>query len=361
MLNKNIVVIVGNGLNRLVAEVAKNQPRPKNLGFSEPIYPAKVSENIHSLCNLWDQFNFLEDIQKAHPNLTTEEIFGLFKQFAFLLKNHEFCKDLLKDNDFDLDDIIEKLIENNIVAVSHKFMEYERIGWYREIRKLFTNFGFDFRRSLKVNDVSHLFICTTNYDGILDTLLHNDKFLPDGFANYHPTKQSFRQLNKWVLNKEKYSLVHIHGTYKLVKEAHDTYKIVGTTPNENPVIILNQPNSKEVRIKEDPVLNVYFEKLIQELKTCHKLIILGNSFQNEPHLKKAIKENFNRMNTELVICDLNPDAVERQLAGYYVGPTLKITTDGLNSERELIHLFDELFGDDLMSYSRNIINYPKAA
>jgi NAD-dependent SIR2 family protein deacetylase len=337
-----VVMLIGNGFNCQIASLISNMSQerlPKELETS----PGDILNNLNALSRLGFCPNETYGvIQPDHSILMKEENIRIIKHFlqSAGLENHP------SDWKAEARKYLSLKLQELIIAIGERFRRYQDQGGYRDIKKLFRYFGESFICLLEENKVEKIHICTTNYDGVLDTLLTTprgrDAFLfKDGFGNgrsgnYKEIKPaSFRLLNRY--------LFHLHGSYKFLNLDGETCKITGNVINDNPVIVFNNPDKKERIINRDRVLSAYFEKLKADLKTFDRLIIYGNSLINEPHIKQAIQQHFNRAHTELVICSLHPHTVEKEVKPYYSQKIYKVATGNITSEQELLNLFDQLF------------------
>ncbi|MCC9135755.1 hypothetical protein ACFSKU_17170 [Pontibacter silvestris] len=143
-----------------------------------------------------------------------------------------------------------------------------------------------------------------------------------------------------------FKIAHIHGSYKYSKKAFETVKLNKEIFNTSPVMIYDNPARKEAAIAENNVLSANFLELQRQLKTCDKVITIGNSFKTEPHLQKLIKNNFNRPKTSLIICSDQPDKVTPSLQTCYDYPIYTQATTHVKTEAQFIKLFDQLLKAD---------------
>jgi NAD-dependent SIR2 family protein deacetylase len=341
-----VVMLVGNGFNCQIASLISNlsgESLPKDLETS----PKDILTNL----NILSQLGFCPDgtygeINPDHTILMKEENIRVIRSFIQSAG--------LESDTLDWKAAAKKYLSLKLQElrreVGERFRRYQHQGGYSDIKKLFRYFGDNFIKLLDENDISKIHICTTNYDGVLDTLLTTsrgkDAFLfKDGFGN--GKSEYFKEIKTHSFNQLNQYLFHLHGSYKFQKQDGETFKISGHLKNDKPVIVFNNPDLKEWIINKDRVLCAYFEKLKSDLKTFDRLIIYGNSLINEPHIKKAVQDNFNRPNTNVVICSLNPEEVEKEIKPYYSQRIYKVATQKITSEKELLHLFDQLFKENL--------------
>ncbi|MBW3364563.1 hypothetical protein [Pontibacter populi] len=227
--------------------------------------------------------------------------------------------------------------------VGKQFTRFETDGGYSLINTAIPNLGKSFYELLNTKEVNSFYLCTTNYDGILDSLLTyycgeelKRKFvLKDGFIHGHFENSLFR--------RSKYKIAHLHGSYKYFKSSDSTIKLERGVVNSNPVMIYDDPNCKEAAIRQDSVLSANLLELEYQLKVCDRVIIIGNSFKTEPHLKRLINTHFNRPNTQIIISSDKPEEVASTLEPYYNFPIYTQSTMHIRSEQHLIELFKKLF------------------
>jgi len=136
--------------------------------------------------------------------------------------------------------------------------------------------------------------------------------------------------------------MHLHGSYRFEKRFGTTYKTREGIENLDPVIVFNNPNQKEEIINKDSVLREYFNILKKSLATHDKLIIIGNSMANEPHLKSIIKEFFNKPNQLLYACSRNPSQISKQLEGYYDKSVMHRSTSNISTIKGVLNLIEEI-------------------
>jgi NAD-dependent SIR2 family protein deacetylase len=335
-------MLIGNGFNCQIASLISNlstESLPKDLETSP--------KDILTSLNILSQLGFCPDgtygeINPDHSILLKEENIRVIRSF---IQSTGIESDTL-DWKVEAKKYLSLKLQELRTEVGERFRRYQHMGGYRDIKKLFRYFGESFISLLAANSIEKIHICTTNYDGVLDTLLTTargrDAFLfKDGFGNskFENLKEiktrSFKLLDRY--------LFHLHGSYKFQRQDGETFKICGNLRNDKPVIVFNNPDLKEHIINKDRVLSAYFDQLKTDLKTFDRLIIYGNSLVNEPHIKQAIQDHFNRSHTDVIICSLNPGEVEKELQPWYSQKIYKVTTRDIRSEKALLQLFDQLF------------------
>jgi hypothetical protein len=351
-------MFIGNGFNKLLANIVRHYPAekvPKDI--KTDLFT--IANNIDDVAGLWERFKHaFPRIKQSHPNLCDEQILYLLDQ----LSDEEIFKEVIpKDKIEELFGRVDTARKNSLKNVALDFKRFENISGNRVIRKLFPLLGCGFESALNNNGVEELYICTTNYDGILDTLLtrptrvNNTNFIfPDGFGGSN-IKNHLKLYERNLANAKR-TMVHLHGSYKFTKIGAYTYKLTGDNHNEEPVLIFNNPFLKEKEILEDQVLSIYYQKLIEKLKTYNRIITIGNSFKNEPHIKNIISEHFNRPNTELIVCSLNPEEVATELRKHYHKEIYQFSTRGITEEKQLLELLNHLFMPNMLTTNR-CLNY----
>lgn len=336
-----VVMLIGNGFNCQIASLIANMSEgnlPK--GLEMPLQ--QIRHNLNALSRLGFCPNDTYGVIKPdHSILMKEENIRIIRHFLHSVGLENGPSDWKAE----ARKYLALKIQELIITIGERFRLYQDMGGYRDIKKLFRHFGDSFVGLLEANHIGKIHICTTNYDGVLDTLLTTsrgkDAFLfKDGFGNGRCDQlkvikpASFTRMDRY--------LFHLHGSYKFLNLDGETCKITGNIKNDNPVIVFNNPDKKERIISRDRVLSAYFEKLKADLRTFDRLIIYGNSLINEPHIKQAIQQHFNRAHTELVICSLHPHKVEKEVKPYYSQKIYKVGTGNITSEQQLLNLFDQL-------------------
>lgn len=332
-----VVCFIGSGFNYLLADIVKPL---KGYTFEN----VTLYEKLISLNKLWYQFDplfipFQDFIHTRNGEEILEAIEGFHKVYESFISDQDKIE-TQKDKTYPLH---LARIEIEMRKVGERFAKFEKSGGYSVINQAFPNIGKAFNNSLKQNHVSDFFLCSTNYDGIIDSLLtyycNRDlrrKFiLIDGFihGNFNPE----------FFQKSKYKLAHIHGSHRYYEGANGTVKLERGVLNCRPVMIYNNPQRKEAAIKKDNVLSANLLELERQLAICDKVITIGNSFKTEPHLKDLIKSKFNRPRTQMIVCSDKPDEVVSFLEPYYDFPIYQQSTENVTSEEQLIKLFNQLF------------------
>jgi hypothetical protein len=354
-----ILLLIGNGFNHLLLNIIKNYPLyrlPRNIKTNQD----KIVEVLGQIIYLYYELP-LEELKRTVKASDWEESLSGFNNYCEFIDKHKLHGDPKPLGMF-MKHKMDELVKSSMRNVASKSNLAERQGAYKDIKRVFPSFGLDFKKLIDCNGVTDLSIFTTNYDGILDTLLtdQSGNFLFRDSFGFSGT-QGVLKFNPYYLNKNRLSIAHLHGSYKFYEVNGETFKLKGTIFNENPIMVLSSPELKENVLIGNNVLSAYYDRFKNNLREYDRIVIFGNSLNSEPHLKKAIKENFNRIGTELVICSNSPDKVEQQLKGYYDQFIYKFGTNDVMRERDLLNLFYQLFNEDIVNCSRCLNNFVIAA
>lgn len=337
-----IVCFIGSGFNYILADIVK----PYNIYTYND---SPLHEEIIRLNKLWGHLDLLlSPFTRIYPTKNGEELLEFVASLQKVYNNFIGRPDngQLSALEFSA------RIQQSMLKVGRQFMTFETNKGYSHVHTALPNLGKAVQNLLYTNKVEKLYLCTTNYDGLIDSLFtyyceKESKWkyvLKDGFikGNY----------NDWLFRKAEYKIAHLHGSYKYLRSTDGTIKIDKGAENYNPVMIYDDPSCKEAAIKQDSVLSSNLLELERQLKECDKVISIGNSFKTEPHLKQLLNANFNRPNTELIICSNKPQDVVSELVPHYSYPIYSQSTEYVKSEKQLIELFDKLFGRMSMVVSR---------
>jgi NAD-dependent SIR2 family protein deacetylase len=290
----------------------------------EETYKINGEEAIKLVYSAIDALNALNMLKLCSPKIAElfEEIYELNNQ---IIPRYE--------------EIINKVILESAKNVVKKFHESELDKYYKKLKREFLIEGKPLGNHIKelidnkkFKKKKFLHIYTTNYDGIIDTLLNyniyeNNKnmgntnkkmdFLGrDGFGGSHEEYKHFNGIFK-IENEN--IILHIHGSYKFRRLFRMTVKMTkeyvkkqqskgGNFTVDFPVIIYNNREIKQKIIEENDVLSKYFEYFKFSLRECSKFVIWGNSLKTDPHIAKAICQNFDK-EKPLYIIDINPNSV----------------------------------------------------
>ncbi|MDO6390822.1 hypothetical protein Q4E40_11840 [Pontibacter sp. BT731] len=326
-----IVCFIGSGFNNMAAGIVKSQ----NIYTKEGI---PLHEEISRLNRLWGHLDLLLSpfnniITTKHGEELLEAVVGIQKAYNKFIGRGD-------DSPIDAAEFSAR-IKGRMQEVGEQFIKFEASGGYSYIHNALPNLGRSIQYLLK-NRVENLYLCTTNYDGIIDSLFtyyckdeSKRKFiLKDGFIH--------GRFDDWLFRKANCKIAHLHGSYRYFRDIDSTRKLDKGVANHNPVMIYDDPNCKEAAIIEDPVLSANFLELERQLKVCDKVITIGNSFKTEPHLKRLLRTHFNRPNTQLVVCSNKPSEVASVLETCYDYQISQYSTEHVKSEKDLIKLFDQL-------------------
>ncbi|MBG0769531.1 hypothetical protein [Methanococcus maripaludis] len=380
-MGENICFIIGNGFNHLIKEICRNKVEyykdnkiphhlDRKLGEERPIgiKIRKVDNkkelnnfliNFEKLINLWDEperpfsdlvYN-LNLLLKDH-NLTTEQIIGIINKTSEFIENKLSNESSVKN--FHVKDLSLKinsiLIYDALKNCSDRFQDYENNGNYTILRELFRDekgyFGKCFDELIK-NENIHIY--STNYDGIIHSILSYyvetkstlNYFGADGFIN--------GDFQTWVLQRNRNLLLLLHGSYRFMLNEESNINKPTTygydlSEKNHPIMVYNDPCLKMDVIRNYYVLNYYFEIFKESLQNCSKLIIFGNSLKSDPHIVKAISNNFDK-EKELIIVDYDEDcckSVENILKEHCQFKIKFEQTKEIHTTEELLNLFEEL-------------------
>lgn len=341
-----MIILTGNGFNFMINSFIENNKGALSRELKIPI--EKIDElisDISEITSLWQEFDELfEELIKTYPEMTHEELIRMINMVLEFFNGSESIERLVPNCSSAisyLKDGLESVLVEKIINICEKFKTFEAKDNYKILNKIFPDFGKSFRDIMKgiCSDVLYI---TTNYDGIKDTLLaENYDFIADGFGMGSNGSLVLTENN---LGYNELCL-HLHGSYKFQKEFYETIKLRGTTENKNPLMIFNQPELKEKQINSDNVLREYFFKFKNRLRSGEKLIIIGNSLRNEPHIISAINKFFNKEGNTVYIYDACPESVEGILKEKISTPLFDIrlintkefssSTDFINSLKEI--------------------------
>ncbi|PRY14912.1 hypothetical protein CLV24_103151 [Pontibacter ummariensis] len=338
-----IVCFIGSGFNYMLADIVKSQSI-----YTKDDIP--LHEKLISLNNLWYQLEplflqFHEFIPNRHGELMLEALDGIQAMLQ---------KTATRGNASSLVDqsplfTANLLIKEEMRKVGEHFTMFERNEGYSTIHRALPNFGRAFNGLLRSQLVSDLYLCTTNYDGIIDSLLtyycresKSSKFImKDGFIHGRFNESFFRN--------SRYKIAHIHGSYRYFQGNNYTEKLKKETINSSPLMVYDNPIRKEATILQNEVLAANYRELRRQLTMCDKVITIGNSFKTEPHLQRLINTHFNRPNTQLLVCSDKPEEVVSELEPYYNFQINTQSTEHVKSEKQLIGLFDRLLSAKRMA------------
>ncbi|WP_299820223.1 SIR2 family protein [uncultured Pontibacter sp.] len=340
-----IAFIIGNGFNYLIESIIRNTDElelPARLHSSKD----ELSDRIKSISSLWKKFDLLfHELKKGYPSVNEEELIRMiYAVLDFFSSIEAFEKVIGKEEIERIKHTFNFLLIDKIKEIAEEFRQHETSEGYKDLKRIFPYFGDSFKNLLDKNSITSCDIFTTNYDGIFDTLLTKSSqrgFLgADGFGRTYDVPGYFKLYEDNL--KSDLRVLHIHGSYRFEKKFGNTYKTPKDAINGDPVIIFNNPYQKEELINRNPVLNRYFLALQEALESADKLIILGNSMKNEPHLKKIIKNKFNAENKSIYVCSRTPSEVKKEINQQLNYEVFERTTKHITSINGLINLIDEI-------------------
>lgn len=335
-----IVCFVGSGFNYLLADIVKS----KGIYTKDDV---PLHKEIIQLNKLWGHLDLLlSPFSNIIPTKHGEE---LLEAIAGIQRVYNSFNG--RDDNSQIDGAgFSARIKESMQKVGEQFIKFEASRGYAYIHSALPNLGKAIQTSLLQNGVENLYLCSTNYDGIVDSLFtyyceHESKrkfILRDGFIH--------GRFDDWTFRNARYKIAHLHGSYRYFKGINGTTKLDKGVTNYNPVMIFDDPNCKEAAIKGDAVLSANFLELERHLKICDKVITIGNSFKTEPHLKRLIHTHFNRPNTQMVVCSNKPDEVASILEPCYDYQIVHRSTEHVKSEKDLIELFKQLMSSEAQSW-----------
>ncbi|UOU97745.1 hypothetical protein MUU74_14725 [Chryseobacterium daecheongense] len=337
------ILLVGNGFNYMVENWINNLSNDLVKGMTGQ-NKDEITKNINEITKLWQKFNeIFEEIKLKNPRLNDEELIRIIYSVIDLFSAMSGLEKIMgKEKLEQLKGLFDSLLLEKIKDIALEFKNHHESVGYKNIKKLFSDFGNNFNQILIDNNVDYIHIFTTNYDGILDTLLTNNPYgfiFHDGFGNIQDEK--FLGFYEYNINFNKI-ICHIHGSYLYQKSFGKTFKLRENIENSDPVMIFNNPDFKEDIIKKDSVLLQYYEILESDLKDADQLIIFGNSMINEPHIKNLIKQYGNREDLKILIFSTNPDDVAEELKEYYGFDIARTNTRDFDSTTKFLTEFQKI-------------------
>jgi len=336
----------------------------KKLSAPRVLNRTTLSKNIGEITVLWKKFDKAFEELRQHfvdkgSRISDEELIKLITSVINFFSNLVGLEKVISREDISkLHSVLDNFLLRQIVDIANEFLQHEAKNSYGSIREYFKEFYLEFDNIVSKNDVQKVSMFTTNYDGIFDVLLSKQPigFLAaDGFISIEPNAEDASEakvsglLLKFqpkILRDRKYVLCHLHGSYKFVKYFGKTYKIKGRNRNTKPVIVFNRPDAKEHIVSSDNVLSEYMNLLVQSLQSpdTKRVVILGNSMEAEPHIKKVIRDYYSAKpgKKEIVFVSRDPEKIAHELASYYAGDVILKTVNGVDDVSGLVQLFDFL-------------------
>ncbi|MFD2246823.1 hypothetical protein [Pontibacter ruber] len=338
-----VVCFIGSGFNYMLADIVKPQT-------DLTIGNITLYEELISLNNLWQEFDYpLLQLGSFIPDRRGERMLEAVENIQSILQKSSTIGNKINSTDQSPHAILDIFIKEHIQRVGERFTKFEENGGYSKINRVFSNFGAAFTSILQKNHISEFYLCSTNYDGIVDSLLtyyckHEMKrkfILKDGFINEDFYCDLFRRYN--------YKIAHIHGSYRYFDGPNRTIKVGKAIVNEKPLMIYGNPYRKESSILNNHVLKVNYLELKRLLSSCDKVVAIGNSFNDEPHLLDLLRSTFNRPETQMIVCSDKPHVVASVLEPYYGYTIHTQSTKHVQSEEQLIKLFSKLLSSTSMN------------
>lgn len=337
------ILLVGNGFNYMVESWVNNLP--------DDFISSKIDENkeeltqkINEITRLWQKFNdIFEEIKQKNPKLNDEELIRIIYSVIDLFSTMSGLEKIMgPEKLLQLKSLFDSLLLEKIRDIALEFKRHHESVGYKNIKKIFPDFGKNFHQILMDNKVDYIHIFTTNYDGILDTLLTDEPsgfIFRDGFG----TTMSDRLLQFYEYNINFNKIIcHLHGSYLYEKNFGTTYKLKKNLENTDPVMIFNNPDFKEDIIKKDTVLLEYYQILESDLRDADQLIIFGNSMVNEPHIKNLIKKYGNREQLKIIVFSTNPEKVSDELKNFFDHEIIEFSTKDFISSNIFLEQFKKI-------------------
>ncbi|HKK63606.1 MAG TPA: SIR2 family protein [Bacteroidales bacterium] len=338
-----LAMIVGNGFNYLVSDLIRNYENQRTSNEEEL---QEIAKSIDGITRLWERFDdVFRDLREKSNGLNDEEVIRMIYTVLDFFSSIEGFKQILQQEDIEsLKNIFDGFLLNKIREISNELTKHQDNAGYSELKRLFPNFGHNFFNLIEEKEVEKLHIYSTNYDGILDTLLTDDKrggfVTRDGFSRGAGPENIFLDLVPEYID-EKYLLAHLHGSYKFKKHYGKTLKLRNNDFNDSPVMIFNNPDTKQDLILDDNVLRHYYNQLSEDLEKYDKLVIFGNSMKTEPHIKELINKYFNDKGKCIVVVSPHPEEIADELEHIFNHEVIEVSTCGISNEEDLLKLFEE--------------------
>lgn len=330
-----VLMIVGNGFNYMVESWIRNYP-DESIPSTVSEDKQSIADKIKEITHLWAKFNIVfNDIKAKNRGISDEELIRIIYAVIDLFSTLPGLKKIMTSEQLNsLKSLFNNFLLDKIIEIAQEFSNYHQDTGYKNIKRLFPTFGKSFEQMLANKNVNEFHIYSTNYDGILDTLLTDyprNFIFQDGFGNMD--SDELLEFYDYNINHDKI-ICHIHGSYLYKRHFGKTHKLKNNCLNTDPIMIFNNPDLKEVIIRRDNVLNTYFELLEKDLINANKLVIFGNSMTNEPHIKKAIKNYGNRENLSLYVCSPNPIQIKTEIEPFFNYDITEINTSSFSNMNE---------------------------
>jgi hypothetical protein len=151
------IFLIGNGFNFLIADILKKQIETDELFCGADSNLIQTEKDIREITALWKKFDDLfEELSKEYP-LSQEELLKMihsvidfFSNFEGLLKFFSDKEEYRKYREYleKLKKLMNKVLLEKIIAISEEFRQHEEKAGYKNIKKLFPDFGEEFRKIL---------------------------------------------------------------------------------------------------------------------------------------------------------------------------------------------------------------------
>jgi len=319
-MRNNIAFLVGNGFNRLLANV---------------IGDIEVSRRLQEISVLYNRFSeMFKDIMEKYNLKSQEEAIELFYDALGIIQttidgsltpkeNWRNCLEEMKTE-------LEREITDKIYEVIENFIEDETSGFYGNLTRIIAEHGFYLCTETANKNKNRFLIFTTNYDGCVDIFFQFDRSIKNfSFEDLFRGSGCPGYPGQYVCFDDTVSpspplLFHLHGSYKYfqkreifgryitIKLSREGYRILNIR-ELIPVIIYNAPSFKEKLIEKFQLLRIYFRSFKDNLqKTVRKLVVIGQSLISDPHILTVIAESYFGLE-EVVIMDINPFPVKDRI------------------------------------------------
>ncbi|NVO32589.1 hypothetical protein, partial [Hymenobacter lapidiphilus] len=307
----------------------------------EVVTKRETADSIRAITGLWKKFDdafadFYRQFDEKGIKISHEELIRLIYTVINLFSSMDgFEKILPKSDIVKLNSVFDGFLLNKIREIAKEFQDHQDSAAYGNMRNYFPTFSNQLEDMIKGKNFSKFTMFTTNYDGVLDTLttkIPKGFMFTDGFATSAPYPGLLDMVPEYVYGNS-LVLAHLHGSYRFTKAFGKTYKTRANIENNEPVMVFNNPNMKEEIVRNDNTLSEYYDFLKKCLSDYDHLVILGNSMEAEPHIKKLINKHFRRKGTSITVCSRNPNAIKAEIEPFYIGGKIyEETTRGVETE-----------------------------
>ena len=341
--NMKTVMIVGNGFNYMIESWIRNYP-DENIPPSVTESKDKIASRVNEITQLWKKFNeIFKEIKAKNPGIGDEELIRIIYSIIDLFSSLPGLEKVMTSDQLaSLKSLFENFLLDKIKEIALEFKNHHDNTGYKNIKRLFPEFGNHFSQMITNHKLDDFHIFTTNYDGILDTLLTDNPhgfIFKDGFGSMG----SDELLDFCDYNIEFDKIIcHLHGSYRYKRHYGTTYKLKHNVVNTDPIMIFNNPDMKERIIRRDCVLNRYLDLLKEDISTANKIIIFGNSMVNEPHIKQMINKYGDRKEISIYVCSPNPVQIKTEIEPYFQYDIVEVNTTGMTNMNEFFMKFDAI-------------------